>query len=185
MCAFHSGYIYDVLADNPDFRGAVWTQDYPWPQFIGEYTTKTPLLSSILILWGLQTRAFVRMPTVHDTFKRPTLTEPDSDENGDHDQLRFPPFHPEVLAQTWANPAHSLGRIKVIIAEGINHGPGVGTFERTKNLVTFSFQHAPLGKADLRKAAFDGLFPRHMSRKLGISPVIVLIPLQISWSIAV
>ncbi len=51
-----------------------------------------------------------------------------------------------MLTQTWANPAQNLGRIKIVIAEGINHGPGLSAFERTKNLVSFSFQHAPLRK---------------------------------------
>ena len=73
---------------------------------------------------------------------------PDTDKDGNHDQLRFPPFHTEVLTQTWANPAQGMGRIKVVIAEGINHGPGVSAFERTKNLVSFSFQHAPLREVD-------------------------------------
>lgn len=67
-----------------------------------------------------------------------------SDKDGNHDQLRFPSFHTEVLTQTWANPAQNMGRIKIVIAEGINHGPGISAFERTKNLVSFSFQHAPL-----------------------------------------
>ena len=69
---------------------------------------------------------------------------PETDKDGNHDQLRFPPFHTEVLTQTWANPAQNMGRIKISIAEGINHGPGVSAFERTKNIVSFSFQHAPL-----------------------------------------
>ena len=69
---------------------------------------------------------------------------PVTDKEGKHHQLRFPPFHTEVLTQTWANPAQNMGRIKIIIAEGINRGPGVSAFERTKNLVSFSFQHAPL-----------------------------------------
>ena len=68
----------------------------------------------------------------------------DTDKDSNHDQLRFPPFHTEVLTQTWANPSQNLGRIKIVIAEGINHGTGVSAFEKTKNLVSFSFQHAPL-----------------------------------------
>lgn len=71
------------------------------------------------------------------------------DKDGKHDQLRFPPFHTEVLTQTWANPAQNVGRIKVIIAEGFNHGLGMSAFEKTKNLVSFSFQHAPLRKAEM------------------------------------
>ena len=69
---------------------------------------------------------------------------PDMDKDGHRDPLRFPPFHTEVLTQTWANPAQNVGRIKIVIAEGINHGSGASAFEKTKNLVSFSFQHAPL-----------------------------------------
>lgn len=75
----------------------------------------------------------------------------DTDKDGNRDQLRFPPFHTEILTQTWANPAQNMGRIKIVLAEGINHGPGVSAFERTKNLVSFSFQHAPLRKVELKQ----------------------------------
>ena len=77
-------------------------------------------------------------------------TESDADKDGNRDQLKFPPFHTEVLTQTWANPTQNMGRVKVLIAEGISHGAGVSAFERTKNLVSFSFQHAPLRKRDTR-----------------------------------
>ena len=77
---------------------------------------------------------------------------PDTDKDGKPDQLRFPPVHTEVLMQTWANPTQNLGRIKVIIAEGINRGPGVPAFERTKNLVSFAFQHAPLREMELEQS---------------------------------
>lgn len=92
----------------------------------------------------------------------------DTDKDGNHDQLRFPPFHTEVLTQTWANPAQNIGRIKIVIAEGINHGPGVSAFERTKNLVSFSFQHAPL-----REVEFKNFKP------------LMLISMQIFWRIVV
>ncbi|KAL9100270.1 MAG: hypothetical protein Q9163_004330 [Psora crenata] len=58
-------------------------------------------------------------------------------------QLIFPPFHNEILDQTWVNPAQDLGRIKVIIAEGVRPTPASG-FEKIRNIVIFSFQHAPL-----------------------------------------
>ena len=59
--------------------------------------------------------------------------------------LRFPAFHHEILSQTWVVPAQSMGRIKIIIAEGISHGPpGTTSFEKIRNLVAFSFQHTPL-----------------------------------------
>ena len=59
--------------------------------------------------------------------------------------LRFPAFHQEMLSQTWVVPTSSMGRIKVIIAEGISHGPpGTMPFEKIRNVVVFSFQHTPL-----------------------------------------
>lgn len=93
-------------------------------------------------------------------------TGPDTDKDGNHDPLRFPPFHTEVLTQTWANPAQNMGRIKVIIAEGINHGTAVPAFERTKSLVSFSFQHAPLREVELKH-----------------SELLVLTSMQIYWRI--
>ncbi|KAL9129778.1 MAG: hypothetical protein Q9217_001854 [Psora testacea] len=62
---------------------------------------------------------------------------------GKTDQLRFPPFHTEMLDQTWVNPAQDLGRIKIIIAEGIRSTPA-SEFEKVRNVVIFSFHHAPL-----------------------------------------
>ena len=67
------------------------------------------------------------------------------DRKGKTDQLRFPPFHTELLDQTWVNPAQDLGRIKVVIAEGIRPTPASG-FDKIRNIVIFSFQHAPLRK---------------------------------------
>lgn len=68
------------------------------------------------------------------------------DKDGNHDLLRFPPFHEEMVTQSWWNAGEDMGRIKVVIAEGLIHGLGISTFERTRNLVAFSFQHAPLSK---------------------------------------
>lgn len=68
------------------------------------------------------------------------------DKAGNHDMLRFPPFHQEMITQSWWNAGESMGRIRVVIAEGIVYGHAVSSFERTRNLVSFSFQHAPLSK---------------------------------------
>ena len=54
-----------------------------------------------------------------------------------------------MLSQVWADAAQNLGRVKIIIAEGIRHSQGSSGFQRMKNLVTFSFQHAPLSKQSL------------------------------------
>ena len=64
-------------------------------------------------------------------------------------QLHFPAFHSEVLTQIWANPAQHMGTIKVAIAEGICQGGETAGFVKLRNLVTFSFQHAPLRKVYL------------------------------------
>ena len=48
----------------------------------------------------------------------------------------------------------NMGRIKIIIAEGINHGQGPQAFDKTRNIVSFSFQHAPL-----RTLTCDGCLP--------------------------
>ena len=88
------------------------------------------------------------------------------DKDGKYDQLRFPPFHTEMLTQTWANPAQSIGRIKVIIGEGISHGPAVSTFEKMKNLVSFSFQHAPLRKMELEHSKLPVLTSRQIYWKI-------------------
>jgi hypothetical protein len=61
------------------------------------------------------------------------------------DSLKFPAFHRELLAQNYWNAGDELGRIKVVISEGLCHDTATGPFERFKNIVAFSFQHAPIG----------------------------------------
>jgi len=67
------------------------------------------------------------------------------DKNGDVETLTFPTFHQELLTQNYWNAGDNLGRIKVIISEGFPRDSATMPFERVKNLVAFSFQHAPLG----------------------------------------
>ncbi|KAI2619315.1 hypothetical protein GGR54DRAFT_604308 [Hypoxylon sp. NC1633] len=64
--------------------------------------------------------------------------------NGDLETLRFPPFRNEVLRQSYWSPADELGRIKIIISEGFPRDSLSVPIERVKNIVAFSFQHAPL-----------------------------------------
>ena len=68
------------------------------------------------------------------------------DKEGNRDLLRWPRFREEMLTQTYWNAGEDKGRIKVTITEGYLHGPGIFPFTRTKNLVSFSFQHAPQRK---------------------------------------
>jgi len=52
-----------------------------------------------------------------------------------------------IRTQVWANPAQGMGTVRVVISEGINQGPADSVmFVRLRNIVTFSFQHAPLRK---------------------------------------
>ncbi|KAE8548509.1 hypothetical protein EYB25_008887 [Talaromyces marneffei] len=66
------------------------------------------------------------------------------DKNGNHEILRFPQFHPEVIdAYVW-DAAETHGRIRVVISEGFSRPNRSPPFERVKDVVVFSFQHAPL-----------------------------------------
>ncbi|KAL8892657.1 MAG: hypothetical protein Q9215_000406 [Flavoplaca cf. flavocitrina] len=69
----------------------------------------------------------------------------DMDKTGHQECLRFPPFPQQLLAQKWWTAGDDIGRVKLVVSEGLTcgHGPSPG-FRRVKNLVTFSFQHAPL-----------------------------------------
>ncbi|EJP68123.1 uncharacterized protein BBA_03019 [Beauveria bassiana ARSEF 2860] len=58
--------------------------------------------------------------------------------------LSFPKFQRELLDQSYWSPADDLGRIKVIISESYPRESLSVPFERLKNIVAFSFQHAPL-----------------------------------------
>lgn len=62
--------------------------------------------------------------------------------NGESGTLRFPVFLSDMLHQNSWSAADDLGRIKVIIGEVFS--PGTATVETVKNIVSFSFQHAPL-----------------------------------------
>ncbi|KAI0854105.1 hypothetical protein F5Y00DRAFT_267394 [Daldinia vernicosa] len=64
--------------------------------------------------------------------------------NGDLETLRFPPFRSEVLQQSYWSPADEMGRIKIVISEGFPRDSLTVPIERVKNVVAFSFQHAPL-----------------------------------------
>lgn len=71
----------------------------------------------------------------------------DDAERGDV-PLRFPPFHKEILQQPHWEPGESVGRIKVIISEGVLRGTSPPAtshpkFDRLRDVIAFSFQHAP------------------------------------------
>ncbi|OJD22561.1 hypothetical protein ACJ73_06091 [Blastomyces percursus] len=68
----------------------------------------------------------------------------DVDKNGDQDCLHFPAFHEEMLQQNHWEAGEEFGRIKIVIAEGFSRPNRNPPFERVRNIVFFSFQHAPL-----------------------------------------
>ncbi|KAG6004399.1 hypothetical protein E4U21_001119 [Claviceps maximensis] len=57
--------------------------------------------------------------------------------------LKFPSFREELLRQNWWVPADDLGRVKVVLSEGFPRDSTTTPFERIKNIIAFSFQHAP------------------------------------------
>lgn len=71
----------------------------------------------------------------------------DFSKNGELEPLKFPAFRSELLEQNYWSPADELGRIKLVISEGFPRDSPALPMERVKNLVAFSFQHAPLGKS--------------------------------------
>ena len=68
------------------------------------------------------------------------------DKNGNQDSLRFPPFHQEILEQRHWDAGELHGRIRIVIAEGFSRPHRSPPFERVKDIIAFSFQHAPLRK---------------------------------------
>lgn len=60
--------------------------------------------------------------------------------------LLFPPFHPEILKQSHWDPNDKLGRIRLVLAEGVGRFDQNGrifSFNRLRDVVVFSFQHSP------------------------------------------
>ena len=65
---------------------------------------------------------------------------------GELEPLKFPLFLRELLYENHWNPGDDIGRIKVVISEGFPRDSLSVPIERVKNVVVFSFQHAPLGR---------------------------------------
>ncbi|CAJ2500878.1 Uu.00g037310.m01.CDS01 [Anthostomella pinea] len=64
--------------------------------------------------------------------------------NGDLEILKFPTFRSELLRQSYWSPADEVGRIKIVISEGFPRDSLTVPIERVKNIIAFSFQHAPI-----------------------------------------
>ncbi|KAJ6098661.1 hypothetical protein N7467_000196 [Penicillium canescens] len=66
------------------------------------------------------------------------------DRDGNPDAMRFPAFHSEILGQKHWDISDTKGRIRVVIAEGFSRPNRSPPFERYKDVIVMSFQHAPL-----------------------------------------
>ena len=94
------------------------------------------------------------------------------DKNGNQDSLRFPPFHQEILEQRHWDAGELHGRIRIVIAEGFSRPHRSPPFERVKDIIAFSFQHAPLRKLPSQILESRSFWKKQsvltMSRHLGI-----------------
>lgn len=78
----------------------------------------------------------------------------DMDKRGEFEKLKFPTFHKALLSQSYWNAGDDLGRIKLLISEGFGRDDLNQPFERIKNVVSFSFQHAPLNVLETSSIAW-------------------------------
>ncbi|KAJ5893023.1 hypothetical protein N7504_009714 [Penicillium tannophilum] len=78
----------------------------------------------------------------------------DIDRDGNQDVLRFPAFHSEILDQQHWDAGDPFGRIKVTLSEGFARPNRSPPFERVKDVISLSFQHAPLDILDYSNIAW-------------------------------
>lgn len=70
--------------------------------------------------------------------------------------LRFPAFHREILEQRHWDAGDVNGRIRLVLAEGFSRPLRSPPFERVKDTIVFSFQHAPLRESKTTLAHWTG-----------------------------
>ncbi|ROT37086.1 hypothetical protein SODALDRAFT_351450 [Sodiomyces alkalinus F11] len=113
------------------------------PFSISCHSWHTPTLSP-------QSRSYTRHPELIKyearVFIDGALVAIDFSKTGELNPLTFPAFDEQVIHQNYWSAADTWGRIKLVISEGFVRDsaflfPGM---ERVKNIVVFSFQHAPL-----------------------------------------
>ncbi|POS83724.1 hypothetical protein EPUL_003139, partial [Erysiphe pulchra] len=75
----------------------------------------------------------------------PTVIENSTvaNELGQFEPLKFPVFHQELLSQSYWSPIDNLGRLRIVLSEGFIR-ENDNQFERVRNIISFSFQHAPI-----------------------------------------
>ncbi|GAB1317455.1 hypothetical protein MFIFM68171_07665 [Madurella fahalii] len=95
-----------------------------------------------------------------------TFGETEFTKTGEPRKLRFPPFPRELLSQNYWNPGDDIGRIKIIISEGFPRDSVSVPIERVKNIVAFSFQHAPLWMLEMSEIAWPNpsMWPTRLTR---------------------
>ncbi|KAJ5481030.1 hypothetical protein N7539_006924 [Penicillium diatomitis] len=112
---------------------------YPEPTWI----TLSTMIPGDTLVYGM--RVLVDGVCLGGSWFTPSLAHPFTLMNGGQAHgplLRFPPFHPEVLKMGVGDANASLGRIKVVISEGIAR-PGWEVIEPIHDVAIFSFQHVP------------------------------------------
>ncbi|KND90082.1 hypothetical protein TOPH_05293 [Tolypocladium ophioglossoides CBS 100239] len=95
----------------------------------------------------------------------------DMSKNGNIESLKFPAFRQELLQQSYWSPADDLGRIKVVLSEGFPRDSLTMPIERVRNIVTFSFQHAPLDVLESSSIAWPNASMWHRAPFVSSMPV--------------
>ncbi|KAL2114841.1 hypothetical protein VTJ04DRAFT_10504 [Mycothermus thermophilus] len=90
---------------------------------------------------------------------------------GELERLKFPLFRRELLYQNHWRPGDNLGRIKIIISEGFPRDSLTAPIERVKNVVAFSFQHAPLEILEANSIAWPNQAMWHTAPFASTMPV--------------
>ncbi|RMD44773.1 hypothetical protein DV735_g369, partial [Chaetothyriales sp. CBS 134920] len=178
---------YESLTKLPLLTCFIISQMESRPFRVSIHSWSPPSASSILLAHkarhervAFQARVYIdgvhQCRTFTDAVSWPeVLDQCDSNPARPSSELQFPLFHPELLQQASWDAAEHQGRIRVTIAEGVVRGTA---FERLRDVIAFSFQHAPLnilehsGLAWPNPRAFagangPGLPPQAFSRVLG------------------
>ncbi|KAK4226624.1 hypothetical protein QBC38DRAFT_219588 [Podospora fimiseda] len=99
---------------------------------------------------------------------------------GELERLRFPMFRRELLFHDHWYPNDDIGRIKVVISEGFPRDSLSVPIERVKNVVVFSFQHAPLEILETNEIAWpnpsmwrQGSITPQVNNSAAASPMLV------------
>ncbi|KAJ9498717.1 2-isopropylmalate synthase (Alpha-isopropylmalate synthase) (Alpha-IPM synthetase) [Exophiala xenobiotica] len=117
------------------------------------------------------------------TFEDGVWPEVIADREGGPHRLRFPSFHKEVLQQPHWEPGDPVGRIRLVLSEGVLRettppAPSAAMFDRFRDVVTFSFQHAPQNVLEYSGIAWPNmrLFGKVSKRSMRPPPISSRLP---------